>query len=151
MVNRSRSPGVGAGDLDGPPPVLGRPARRGDPVLVADVLLQAVLVDDLVQVVEDLLARRDRRAAPGLEAVAVGEQVAVGAHARVAVGPPGAAAVVLGVQDDEGPVGELLAQVVRGADPGDPRADDEDVDVAGVLDLLGSVRGCRGWQSSSWV
>jgi hypothetical protein len=54
------------------------------------------------------------------------------------VGPPGSAAVVLGVQDDEGPVGELVPQVVRGADTGDPGADDEDIDVTGVLDLLGA-------------
>ena len=113
---------------------------------------EVVLLDDLVEVGEDLLARRDRRAAPRLEPVAVGEQVAVGAHARVPVGPPGSAPVVLGVQDDEGPVGELLPQVVRGADAGDPGADDEDVDVTGVLDLLGRPGRERSWvQSSSWL
>jgi len=139
-------PGVIPGDLDGPPAVLGGPAGRSDPVQVADVLAEVVLVDDLVEVGEDLLARRDRRAAPRLEPVAVGEQVAVGAHARVPVGPPGSAPVVLGVQDDEGPVGEPVPQVVRGADTGDPSADDEDIDVTGVLDLLrargGNGRGC---------
>jgi hypothetical protein len=31
--------------------------------------------------------------------------------------------------------------VVRGADTGDPSADDEDVDVTGVLDLLGALSG----------
>jgi hypothetical protein len=40
--------------------------------------------------------------------------------------------VVLGVQDDERPVGELFPEVVRGADPGDPCPDDEDVDVLGL-------------------
>ena len=102
---------------------------------------EVVLLDDLVEVGEDLLARGDGRAAPGLEPVAVGEQVAVGAHAGVAVGPPGAAAVVLRVQEHEGPVGEPLLQVVGGADAGDAGADDEDVDVAGVLDLLGALLG----------
>src|SRR4029078_7589203 len=84
----------------------------------------------------DSPACRDRRAAPGLEAVAVGEQVAVGADAREAVGPPGAAAVVLRFEDHEAPVRGLLLQVACGADPGDPGADDEDVEVACVLNLL---------------
>jgi hypothetical protein len=57
------------------------------------------------------------------------------------MGPPGSAPVVLGVQDHEGPVGELVPQVVRGADPRDPGADDEDVDVTGILDLLGALGG----------
>src|SRR6516165_5824883 len=133
--------GVAPGDLDGPPAVLGGPAGRGDPVLVPDVLVEVVLVNDLVEVGEDLLARRDRRAAPRLEPVAVGEQIAVGAHARVPMGPPGSAPVVLGVEDDEGPVGELVSQVMRGADAGDPGTDDEDVDVAGVLNLSGALTG----------
>ena len=139
-------PGVAPGDLDGPPAVLGGPARRGDAVLVADVLVEVVVLDDLVEVGEDLLARRDRRPAPRLEPVAVGEQVTVGAHTRVPMRPPGPAPVVLGVQDDEGSVGELVSQMVGGADTGDPGADDEDVDVTGVLDLLGALggsgRGC---------
>jgi hypothetical protein len=41
--------------------------------------------------------------------------------------------VVLRVQQDEGPVREPLAQVVGGADAGDAGADDEDVDMAGVV------------------
>src|SRR5439155_184435 len=48
-------PGVGPGDLDGPPAVPGGPVGRGDPVLVADVLVEVVLLDDLVEVGEDLL------------------------------------------------------------------------------------------------
>src|SRR4029077_12522123 len=139
-------PGVVPGDLGGPPAVLGGPVRRGDAVLVADVLIEVVVLDDLVEVGEDLLARRDRRAAPRLEPVAVGEQVTVGAYTRVPMRPPGPAPVVLGVQDYEGSVGELVPQMVGGADTGDPGADDEDVDVAGVLDLLAvlgrSGRGC---------
>jgi hypothetical protein len=118
-------------------------------VLVADVLVETVLLDHLVEVSEDLFACRDRRAAPRLEPVAVGEQVAVGAYARVAVGPPGSAPVVLGVQDDEGPVGQLAPQVMRGADAGDPGAHDEDLDVTGVLDLLSTLGRERSWVQSS--
>jgi hypothetical protein len=60
------------------------------------------------------------------------------------MGPPGSAPVVLGVQDHEGPVGELLSQVVRRADAGDTCADDEDVDVTGVLDPFGAMGGSNG-------
>src|SRR6185312_10304085 len=82
----------------------------------------------------------------------VGEQVAVGAHAGVAVGPPGPAPVVLGVQDDERPVRELVPQVVRGSDAGHPGADDEDVDMPGVLDLVGSLSGSgRGGSGHNWT
>ena len=70
-----------------------------------------------------------------------------GAHARVPVGPPCSAPVVLCVQDDEGPVGELVPQVVRGADAGDPGADDEDLDVTGVLDLLHALGRSGGRRS----
>ena len=141
-------PGVAPGDIDGPPAVPGGPAGRSDPVLVADVPAEIVLVNDLVEVGEDLLTRRDRRAAPGLEPVAVGEQVAVGAHTRIPVGPPGSASVVLRVQDDEGPFGELVPQVVRGADTRDAGTDNQDVDVTGVLNRLN--RRCsrrHGWTS----
>src|SRR5256714_7936594 len=145
-------PGVAPGDLDGPPAVPGRPAGRGDPVLVADVLIEVVIGDDLVEVVEDRPARRDRRAAPRLEPVAVGEQVAVGAHAGVAVGPPGPAPVVLGIQDDERPVGELVPQVVSGADAGDPGTDDQDIDMPGVLELVGTLSGSgRGRSRHNWT
>ena len=135
--------GVGAGDVDGPPPLLARPGDRRDPVVVADVARQVVVLDDLVEVVQDRRPRGDRRAAPRLEPVAVGEQVAVGADTGEPVGPPRAAPVVLGLQDHQRPVREPLLQVARSADPGHPRPDDQDVDVAGVPDLLGGPRGNR--------
>ena len=124
--------GVAPGDVHGPAPGRGRPARRGDAVPAADVRCEAVLGDDLVEVVEDRRARRDRRAAPRLEPVAVGVQVAVGADPGVAVRPPGPAVTVACLKDDEAPAGEPLPQVVRGADPGDSRPDDEEVDLPGV-------------------
>jgi hypothetical protein len=104
-------------------------------VVVADVPGQVVLLDDLVEVVQDRAAGGDRRPAPRLVPVAVGEQVAVGAGPRVLVGPPGSAPGVLGLQDREAAVGELRAQPVRGADAGHPGADDQDVDVV----VLGAV------------
>jgi hypothetical protein len=126
-------PGVLPGDLHRPAPVLGGPARSGDPVPVADHVAEVVLGDDLVEVGEDLLGGRDRGPAPRLEPVAEGEQVAVRAGAGVPVGPPGPAAVLQRVEDDEGPAGEPFPQVVGGSDAGDPRTDDQHVDVLGLL------------------
>ena len=53
-----------------------------DAVVVADVAAEVVLVDHLAHVLQDLGRGRDRRAGPGLEAVAEGVEVAVGADAR---------------------------------------------------------------------
>jgi hypothetical protein len=51
--------GVAAGNLDRPQALLGGPAGRGDGVPVADVLAEVTLVDDLVEVGQNLLARGD--------------------------------------------------------------------------------------------
>jgi hypothetical protein len=135
-------PGVGANDLHRPPAVLARPAGGGDPVVVPDRPREVVLLDHLVEVGEDLPAGGDRGPSPRLEPVAVGEQVAVRAHTGIAVGPPGAAPVVLRLHDDEGLPREVVSQVIGGADTGDPGPDHQDID---VLDLaaagLGDGRG----------
>jgi len=128
-------------------------------VLVADVLAEIVLLDHPRRGTPGIASPAAIDGpAPGLEPVAVGEQVAVGPHPGIAVRPPRAAPVVLGVEDDERPVRELLEQLVRGADAGHPGADDEDVDVTGVLDLGGARFGCAflpRWgsrvPSSSWL
>jgi hypothetical protein len=57
------------------------------------------------------------------------------------MGPPRAAPVVLGVEDDERPVGQLIPQVMRRADTRDASANDQDVEVPGLLDLLGALSG----------
>ena len=53
--------GVGARGLDRPALLRARPARRGNPVAVADVPAEVVLLDDLAHVGQDLL-RRSRSA-----------------------------------------------------------------------------------------
>ena len=58
---------------------------------------QVVFVDDLVHVVQDLIATGDRVAAPRLESVAKGEKIAVGANAGIVVSPPCAAETGLGL------------------------------------------------------
>ena len=85
--------------LDQPAALRARPLRRADGMAVADVRRQTVVVDHLAQVLQDLLRGGDGLAHPGLEAVAEGEQVAVGADARVAVRAPGAAVAGLRLQD----------------------------------------------------
>ncbi len=121
--------GVGAADGDLPPPLVGGPLGGVDAVVVADVRLEVVLVDHLAEVLQDLLGAGDGRTEPGLEAVAEGEQVAVGADARVAVRPPGAAEAVEGIQQHEAGPRPLLLQVDRAPDARDAGPHDEHVDV----------------------
>lgn len=121
---------VGADHVERPSARFAGPRSRHDAVLVTDVRSQLVLVDHLTQVPEDLGAGGDRRTGPGLEAVAKGEEIAVGADPRVPVGPPGTPEGLHGLEDDERPIGTLLAQMMGPADSGDPRAHDQHVDVA---------------------
>ena len=120
---------VGAPDGDRPQPLVGGPLGGVDAVVVADVRLEVVLVDHLAEVLEDLLGAGDGRAEPRLEAVAEGEEVAVGADARVAVRPPGAAEAVEGVEQHEAGARPLLLQVDGAADARDARPHDQHVDV----------------------
>ena len=96
---------VGLLGLDGPEILLARPARRQDPVLVADVPGEIVVLDHLAHIGADFVGGRDRRPDPGLEAVAEGVEIAVGADARIFVRPPGAAERLLRLQDDEARAG----------------------------------------------
>ncbi len=124
-----RLAGVGPDGLDGPEVLGARPARPRDLVAIADVAVKVVLLDHLAHVFADLVRGGDRRADPGLEAVAEGVEVAVGADAGILVGQPGAAEALQRVQHHEALAGRLLGQVVGGADAGDSRADDQHVEV----------------------
>ena len=133
--------GIGARAVDGPAIVGARPARRDDRVAVADVAREVVLFDHLAHVVPDLLGRRDRRAGPRLEAVAEGEQIAVGADAGIFVGKPGAAEALLRLGHDEAGVRQLLCKMIRAADARDAGAHDQDVEVRRLLVVLRLERG----------
>jgi len=122
---------VAALGVDRPALVVARPARGKDPVAVADVAREPVLLDHLAHVLQDLLGRCDRCAGPGLEAVAEGVEVAVRADAREAVRAPGAAEVLLRLEHHERLARALPRQVVGAAHAGDPGADDQDVEVLG--------------------
>ncbi|MCU0888139.1 MAG: hypothetical protein MUC64_09015 [Rubritepida sp.] len=115
-------------------PELRRPVPGGamDGVLVADVRGEAVVLDHLAQVFQDFRRARDRRADPGLEAVAEGVEVAVRADAGVFVRPPGAAEARLAFQHDEALAWHLRRQVVGGADARDAGADDQHVEMLGL-------------------
>jgi len=77
---------------------------------------EAVLLDHFAHVGQDLGRGCDGRAGPGLEAVAEGMQVAVGADAGIAMRPPRAAETVQRLQDHEALAGALLGEVIGRAD-----------------------------------
>jgi hypothetical protein len=129
--------------LDGPQTGFARPARRIDAVVVADVFCEIVLFDHLAHIGADFVGGRDGRADPRLEAVAEGVEVAVGANARIFVGPPRSAKCLLLFQHDESGPGHLLGEVMGAADAGDAGADNQHVE---MLDFLrgGNRTGGRG-------
>jgi hypothetical protein len=120
-------------------------------VAVADVRLDAVLVDDLAHVVEDRVRRGDRRARPRFEAVAEGVEVGIGADARIRMGLPGPAEAVLILQDHEGLAGQPALQVHRAADAGNARTDDQHVDMLGAAGLRLQNGGFAHVSASPWV
>ena len=124
-----RQAGIGPHRVDRPQLVLARPLRRGDLVAIADMLAEVVLLDYLAHVFADCLRRRDRRAGPGLEAIAEGVQVAVGPYPRILMRQPGAAEAALLLQHHEARPLALLGQVIRPPNPGNSRPDDQHVEV----------------------
>src|SRR5262252_4908129 len=105
--------------------------RRDDLVPVADVPGKIVLLDHLAHVRQDLGRGCDWQTGPRLEAVAKRVQIAVGADAWIAMGPPRAAEALLRVKRDEALVRTLLFKVIGGPDAGNPGADDHHVEVLG--------------------
>ena len=120
---------------------------------IANVGGDPVLIDHLAHVLEDFFGAGDRRADPGLEAIAEGIKIAIGTDARILVRFPGAAEALLHLQDDIGFAGALFLQVIGRTDPGNPGADDQHVDMVGIAGagLLG--RGLSGHRrlSSSFL
>ena len=136
-------------DLDGPARGLGVPARAGDPVPVADQLVDAVLLGDGAQVVEDRRPVGQRAVAgPGPPAEAEREHVGVRADAGVPEQVPGAAAGLARLEHRDALGGQVLAQLAGRADAGQPGADDQDVDVLGGGHAAQTIRDTVSQQGS---
>src|SRR5690606_34382501 len=137
--------GIDAPPFDGPAGFFPGPARPLDPVPVANVTGEVVLVDHLAHVGENLLGGGDRLAHPGLEAIAEGEEVGVGPDPGIPVGSPGTAEPVLGLEHDEALAGAAMAQVPGGAHARDSGASHEDVDMLGRLRTGFAGNRARHW------
>src|SRR3984893_19116250 len=109
------------------------------------MLFEPVFGDDFAHIGADLRRGRDRRSGPGLEAVAEGVKVAVGADAWIFMGPPGAAKTLLLFEPDECRAGELLGQMIGAAHAETAGADNEDVE------MLDGLRGGHGAEGSGHV
>ena len=70
---------------NGPEIVCAGPRGLVDAVAVADVLRQIVLLDHFTDVRQDLLGRGDGWSGPGLEAIAEGVKIAIGADTGIFV------------------------------------------------------------------
>ena len=84
---------------------------------IANVSIEAIVIDDFAEIGENLRSGRDRLADPWLEAVAERVEVAVQPDAGIAVGDPGAPKTVLGFEDHEAHRRTLGLEVVGGAMP----------------------------------
>src|ERR1700737_4225465 len=117
-----------------------------------DVLVDPVLAGGVGEVLADVDAVGDAfLPPPGLVREAQREDAAVGPDAGVAEQVPGAADVGPALEDRIGEAGVALGDPVGGADPGDARADDDDVEGLGLLRHTDSVPQwcCAGGSSLS--
>src|SRR3984885_10066876 len=133
-----------AGSLQCPEVVGARPVRARNPVPVANVSIEAVVVDDFAEISENLLSGRNRFADPWLEAIAEGVEVAVRSDAGIPVGDPGAAEALLGFEDHEAHPRALGLEVIGGADARDSGANDRHIEMLRPLRFgVGRRRGLR--------
>ena len=95
-------------------------------MLVADVRPKLFVLDGRCKVVQDLLARGNGLALPGLEVIAKREEVAVRACARVFVNQPGAPGGLHGIHDEKAQLRAMLAQQGGAADAAVEAAPAED-------------------------
>ena len=121
--------GIGPDPLDRPALGLARPRRPQYLMLVADAPLEPVLGDHLAHVTPDFLGRRDRRASPGLEAIAERVEVAIRPDPGIFMGIPCSAIALLRLQHQEPCPRHGVLQVISGTDARYPGPDDQDIDV----------------------
>ena len=113
--------------------ILGGPTAVGDPVTVANVLVNTVFLDHLTHVFEDCLGASDGCISPRFEAIAEGIKVRIRAYTRVFVRFPSTAEGILHFENTVALVRALLLQMIRLADARNACADDEYVKVCGFL------------------
>src|ERR1700681_4957343 len=101
-----------------------------DPVVEADLFVDAVVGGGLADVVQDPRSVGDRlRLGPWLERIAQCEHVAVGADAGIAEQIPSAADTVAALEDGVALAGTIALQVIARANAGQPGADDQYVEM----------------------
>ncbi|PHK11687.1 hypothetical protein VF09_06710 [Nostoc linckia z9] len=115
--------------LDLPGRCLGRPGRTLHPVLVADMLVDAVIPGGLPQILLDRGAVSDGLGfLPGAEGEAQRVHVRIRSDAGIAEQVPGAAQIVAPFQDHIAFAGAQSLQVIAGIDPGNSCANHQHVD-----------------------
>ena len=98
-------------------------------MVVANMAIEVVLSNDVAEILLNFFGGGNGSTNPRLEAIAKREQVAVGAHARVAMGLPRPAKAVHSFKNHVTLGGHLVLNVKRRTDPRNSGAHDQDVDV----------------------
>src|SRR4051812_19940110 len=116
--------------LNGPARLVRGPRRPLDAVVEVNFLIDSVFGGGLAHIVQDPRPVGDRLwLGPWLERITQREHVAVGADAGIPEQVPGAANAVAALQERKALARTFLLQVISRADPGEPGADDQYVDM----------------------
>ena len=120
---------------------------RGDPVVEADVGIDAGFPGGVLDVLQYRVAVSDRLLAiPGPERVTQGVHVRVGTDAGIAEEVPGPSDGVAGLEDRVVGPGALGLEVVAGTDAGQSGAHDDHIEVGRTGPPTSSPSGCRSDQ-----
>src|SRR5690606_35099914 len=122
---------------DGPALLFARPCSRRDPVVVADMTTEIVLLDHLIHIGKDFLRRCDGRSRPRLEAITESVEIAIRTNAGIAVHVPCAAKALHRFEDHEAAIRRLLLKMPGRADARNPRTDDQHVEMLCFRSALG--------------
>ena len=103
-------------------------------MMEANLLVDAVIGGGLADVIQNPRPVGDRlRLGPRPERIAQREHVGVGSHAGIAKQIPGAADAIAALEDSVGFARAFLLQMIARPDAGEAGADDQDVEVFGLM------------------
>src|SRR5690554_3782504 len=115
--------------LDGPARFLGRKTRGYDLATKTDLGEDAVLARRLFDVLANRMPIRDRfLSRPRFEGVAERVHIGIRADAGIAEEIPRSADPLARLKDHEGASRAIFREMIRGADAGEPGADDQDIE-----------------------
>ena len=122
--------------VHGPEVGIAGPVTAGDAVSVADMLVDAVILNDFAEVTEDFPGAGNRCADPGFETITEGIEIRIGTHTGILVRLPGTTEGVFLFKNKKALRRALLLEMVRRANPRYAGSDDQYVDMRGCFAVI---------------